>query len=98
MTTPTGQAEVWEYDQRGLKTKIIRADGSCLQLEYDSFDNPIGFIDPLGRKTTFEYDKYGYKLLSITSPGGRTTRFNLDGNGRLLEEIFADGSSTYPYL
>lgn len=93
MTTPTGQAEVWEYDQRGLKTKIIRADGSCLQLEYDTFDNPIGFIDPLGRKTTFEYDKYGYKLLSITSPGGRTTRFNLDGNGRLLEEIFADGSS-----
>ena len=49
-------------------------------------------IDPLGHKTTKEYDAAG-NLKDVTDPAKRTTTYTYDPANRLTEVSYSDGKT-----
>ena len=106
LTDPLGRVTAFEYNGRGLVTRITfalgTADEAFIEREYDAADNLIAEIDELGRRTEFTYDNLG-RLTSVEGPdpdgnGGPVWTFSHDAAGRLIEEIDPLGRVTqYTY-
>lgn len=89
--SPENRETNFEYYSNGLLKKMKRGT-MIISYEYDEFGNNTRIINPNGGITVNEYSNDGYQLLSVTSPEGRTTTFNYDGNKRLTNIGYADGN------
>lgn len=73
--------EKYSYDVYGNLTKIIYADGSVTNVEYDSVGNMTAAVDEKGRRTEYEYDIFG-NLVKIKYCDNTTETFEYDVEGR----------------
>ena len=91
-----GRRREYEWDVLGRMTKSISAAGTgheaVVEYVYTPNSKIAEVIDPLGNSTTFEYSVLGQKI-SETDARGNTTRWELDHNGMVTREIYADGTS-----
>lgn len=86
---------VWSVDGVNL-TQVIDAEGGQTDITYDSMNNPISVIDPMGYLTTYEYD--GTLLTSTTNALGQETSYTYTSEGFL--ETVTDplgNTTTYTY-
>ncbi|MDG0816435.1 RHS repeat domain-containing protein [Bdellovibrio svalbardensis] len=88
---PTG----FSYDSLARVTAIKQGDRQQT-FAYDSFGNLASVLDPLGRKTSFEYDKANRPVKQILA-GGNAIEFayDLDGN---LKSIKPPGKPNHSFV
>ena len=77
------------FDQSGLHRTTEDRVGRITTYNYDSSNNLIRIIDPVGLETNLYYSSG--KLSSITDPAGRTTSFQFSGE-KLARVIFPDST------
>jgi RHS repeat-associated protein len=69
MTDALGRVTSLTYTARGLLESMTQAVGTAdetsTSFEYDTSDNLTAVIDPLGRRTEYEYDRL-HRLISLT--------------------------------
>ena len=84
---------VVEYNEDGLMTARIDANGNVTEYSYDSGGLLSGISDPAdpSRSTTFDYS--GGSLSAITDLAGRTSFFRVDGDG--TGEFIATKTTVY---
>jgi RHS repeat-associated protein len=85
---PLGDPEaMFEFDERGLRTRTINRRGFEASFEYDQRTGELlRSIDPFGNATSYSYDSLG-RVVAQTTPTGATTQFEYDAGGRLLATI-----------
>lgn len=92
-----GQVTRVEYDQLNYVTRLIDALGRVTDFRRDALGNLTEMILPDGKSVwRYTYDELNF-LASVTSPGGRRTRYEttLRDNGRLWrDEIDPSGQRT----
>jgi len=71
----TAHTTTYEYDDRGLVTKITHPDGTFLQHVYDPYGNRLKTLGERGELTEWTYDSLGRKLTE-TDPNGNTTTYS----------------------
>ncbi len=80
---------VFEYDERGLVRRIVRAPGtpqeSVDEYAYDGAGHRTGHVAPSGARTIFEYDGLG-RLHRTRLPNGTVVEHAFDDSGNLVEE------------
>ena len=88
---PDGTTERTIYDKLDA---VLHADrlGRWTQDAYDSLDQLSYEIDPLGRKTNYCWCDCG-SLMSLTDPANHTTTWQHDLEGRIIEKVYADGTT-----
>lgn len=95
-TYPDGTTEQTAYDKLDaifMKDRI----GRWSQSAYNSLDQLVFELDPLGRKTQYEWCHCG-SLSKLIDPAGNTTSWHHDIQGRKIEKVYADGTSVdYSY-
>jgi YD repeat-containing protein len=85
-TTATG------YDASGNKTQETAPDGTVTKWEYlAGTDLVTAIVDPLGRRTTFQYDA-AYNRVAQSSPLGDRTTFTYDPLGRKVSQVDPRGN------
>lgn len=92
ITSPENSVTNFDYYANGL-LKSIKKGKIVTGYVYDKYGNIIEIVNPNGGKTKYKYSPDGYRLVSVTSPGGKTTSYTYDKNNRPDSIIFADGSS-----
>ncbi|HIA53570.1 MAG TPA: LysM peptidoglycan-binding domain-containing protein [Candidatus Melainabacteria bacterium] len=95
-TYPDATTEQTVYDRLDA---IFTKDriGRWSQSGYDSLDQLVFEIDPLGRKTDYDWCHCG-SLAKLTDPAGNVTRWHHDLQGRKIEKVYADQTSVkYAY-
>lgn len=83
-----GQANFFNYDDKGNLLSATDAKDHKTVLKYDSRGLPVETVDPLGNKTQLEYDAMG-NLIRLIDSLGNTAQFGYDSVGRLVEAIDA---------
>ncbi len=73
-------------DEVFVEGRQVSAEGSVFKGYFNDKGQPLLSIDPLGRKTTYEYDGAG-RLKNTVNPGGIKTEFVLDNRGNVLTEL-----------
>ena len=95
-TYPDGTAEQIIYDRLDA---VLHSDrlGRWTQDAYDRLDQLSYETDPLGRKTKYCWCACG-SLMALTDPSNHTTTWEHDLEGRVIEKIYADSTTTnYTY-
>ncbi|EKD94050.1 MAG: hypothetical protein ACD_28C00002G0002, partial [uncultured bacterium] len=88
-----------EVNSYGSPTEITDALGHTTSIEEDAFHlYPQTVINPLGHRTTTDYDYLSGKVLESTDANGLTSRFTYDGMGRLLKTYLPDPQTGVPTL
>jgi len=77
------QQTVYEYNGRGLVTRVINADNTSRVYVYDQNGNLIEAIDEDGYVREYTYDPRGL-VESISYSGGRNVRFAYNATGDLI--------------
>lgn len=95
-TYPDGTTEQTVYDRLDAIFSKDRI-GRWSQSAYDSMDQLTFELDPLGRKTQYDWCHCG-ALSKLTDPAGNVTKWHHDLQGRKIKKIYADQSSvSYAY-
>jgi RHS repeat-associated protein len=81
-----------EFDDRNLPVVARDALKGEWQWGYDRRGNLVGRIDPLGRRTQFQWD--GGRLVGLTDPAGQQTRLTYDRDGNLTALRTPDGAGS----
>ena len=84
MDDPDGQITIYEYDGRGLVTKVINALGDKKLNIYDENGNLISITDEDGYVIQYTYDARNLAQ-SITYSGGKKAEFTYNKVGQLVE-------------
>ncbi len=87
-TYPDATTEQTVYDRLDaifMKDRI----GRWSQSAYDSLDQLVFELDPLGRKTQYDWCHCG-SLSKLTDPAGNVTAWHHDLQGRKIEKVYAD--------
>jgi len=94
-TDASGLSLGYSYDNLNRVTSIIYPDGKSEQWSYSGCCPWImdSHTDRGGRSTYYEYDSRN-RLVQVTEPGKKVTRFVYDLDGNLVELIDSDGKST----
>lgn len=96
VTYPDGTFDQETYKYLDLATETDRI-GRTTQYYYNGIRQKVLTIDPLGRKTQFFWCLCG-AMSRLVDPMGKVTRWTHDGQGRLTEKIYPDGTkTTYAY-
>lgn len=82
-TDPTGRTWQYEYSDDGFLTKAMNPSGEATHYRYGS--NWTETLDPLRRKTRFEYDEKN-RLIKMRYPDGLVEKIGYDGSGNMTEE------------
>lgn len=88
---PDGTTEKTVYDRLDAIFSKDRND-RWSQSSYDSLDQLSFEIDPLGRKTQYDWCSCG-SLATLTDPAGNVTAWHHDLQGRKIEKVYADKTS-----
>jgi len=91
-TFPDGTTEQIKYRNIDPVAFIDRL-GRTTQQGYDSMDQMVFEIDPLGRKTQYTWCACG-SLAALTDAANHTTQWNHDLEGRVVQKVYADNTST----
>jgi RHS repeat-associated protein len=95
-TYPDGTSEqiVWDrLDEVMTKDR----NGRWSQKAFDSMDDLVYEIDPLGRKTQYTWCTCG-SMITLTDPANNTTTWQHDLQGRITRKIYADSTAiNYAY-
>lgn len=91
----------YEYDELGRQTEVTVAFGTAraatTRYEYDANGNRTAVIDPLGRRTAYEYDnanRLERVIYAAHAPGETTiTKYTYDLFGRLTDVTIALGTA-----
>jgi len=87
----------YEYEDAGQLDKTIMADGSTVDLNYDTVGNLVERINELGKSTSYSYDALN-RLTAMTEPGSVVTGYNYDTQDNLTSVTDAKGNTTsYAY-
>jgi RHS repeat-associated protein len=78
------------YDSAGQRVKVSYPDGTAETTRYDEDGFKVQESDRAGRIEQYTYDDRGQLSTLVTAEG--TTRYLLDGDGRLITEISPSGS------
>ena len=93
----SGKTEVYEYNDRFLKERVIYDDGTCEAYQYSEDSLKTGEISRLGHRKEWEYDAYG-RTIREKSPDGYEVRHAYDENHDLVRTWDTDGRETrYAY-
>ncbi|HIA52074.1 MAG TPA: LysM peptidoglycan-binding domain-containing protein [Candidatus Melainabacteria bacterium] len=93
---PDGTTEKTVYDKLDAIFSKDRI-GRWSQSSYDSLDQLAFEIDPLGRKTQYQWCSCG-SLLKLTDPANNVTSWNHDLQGRKIQKVYADKTAcNYAY-
>jgi RHS repeat-associated protein len=89
---PSGATLRFEYDEHGRLVHAMDANGSQWSWRHDAHGRLIARRACDGSEQTYDYE--GARLLGITEPDGRRTRFGYDRQG-LVDTLHApDGTTT----
>lgn len=91
---PDGHKWQVEYENFGHEVLATAPDGTVTLRVYDEAMRLTKGVDALGRQTVYEYGQELEHPTAVTDPAGRTTTFQYDGEGRLVETQEADGRTT----
>ncbi len=80
-----GQSTRYEYDERGNRTRIIKADNTQINLQYDGKGNLSRFQNEMQASWTFSYNEQG-QLIERGDPEGNYTRYAYE-DGQLVQVI-----------
>ncbi|HEY3489022.1 MAG TPA: RHS repeat-associated core domain-containing protein [Candidatus Deferrimicrobiaceae bacterium] len=106
VTDPLGHKTSYGYDANGNRISETDANGKIITFEYDSKGHLTKTINPLGGITVNSYGGSGCsscgggkdRLMEVTDPAGRTTRYEYDLLGRKTKVTDPAGAfSTYTY-
>ncbi len=89
ITNPLGDSMTYVYDDSRRISNITYGDYS-FDLTYDDFGN-IATVTQNGHTISYEYNASGL-LTSLTDANGNQAKMTYDGNDKLTEAVFADGS------
>ena len=89
ITNPLGNSMTYVYDDSQHVSHVTYGDYS-FDLSYDDFGN-IASVTQNGHTTAYEYNASGW-LTSLTDANGNRAQMTYDGNDKLTEAVFADGS------
>ncbi len=76
-----GMVERHYCDSRNRETRLVRADGSYQDFQYDDQDNLTRITDELGRTTSFAWDERRNRL-QATDPEGNTEQWTYTGQNK----------------
>ncbi len=98
--TPGLAPVAFAYDERGRLYQITEGAGSTARISKVFFKSN-GYIDyvldPLNRKTSFDYDPVG-RVIKQTLPNGKAIAFNYDANGNVTNLTPPDkGAHNFTY-
>lgn len=99
-TDPLSNTTSYSYDGAGNMTAVTDPLSHTTTYIYDSAGNMTTQTDPLSNTITYTYDANGNRLTEArtrTTPGGvvtMTTQYVYDGQDRLIETGYPDGSTT----
>ena len=84
VTRPSGiTTRLSDYNERGQATVFQTGTESPVHITYDEAGNILG-VASRGRQIQYQYNAEG-KLVSLTTPDGKTSRLQYDSAGRLTE-------------
>ena len=86
------EAFLVEYGDYGHQVTITSPEGHMAELLYEARMRPETAIDPLGRKTEYEYEDATPGPAAVTDPLGRTTYYAYDASGRVVKAENAAGA------
>ena len=86
-----GRSQKFDYDPRGLPTRVVHPDGFATRYGYDLAGNRTSQTNALGEVLTFTYDA-GNRLSTATDCRGFVTSNRYDGLGRLVETKAPNGT------
>lgn len=89
-TFEDGSSEIIKYDKLDAVSFQDRI-GRITKRTYDSQDRMVALIDPLGRKSQYEWCLCG-ALRKLTDPAGNSTEWHHDIQGRIIQKKYANGS------
>ena len=89
ITNPLGNSMTYVYDDSQHVSHVTYGDYS-FDLSYDDLGN-IASVTQNGHTTAYEYNASGW-LTSLTDANGNRAQMTYDGNDKLTEAVFADGS------
>jgi RHS repeat-associated protein len=93
----SGRKEQYRYDNNGRLTSLTDGLGRVTRHYYNSHNERVVTLDPLGWSTRVNYDLLG-RVRSVTDPRSKTTTYTRNGFGDLLELNSPDtGKSVYLY-
>ncbi len=87
------------FNQQGMQTQTIDRNGNIIAFEYQDADGdgipaePSVITLSTGQQYHFAYSSG--KLLSVTDPANRVTKFNIDYQGNLIQITNADNTNRY---
>jgi RHS repeat-associated protein len=87
---PDGTSDSYQYTAMSL-TQWTNRLNNVTQYKFNSLQQMVEMIDPLGRDTEFSYCECG-SLSGITDGNGNTTTFVRDVEERLIQKIYPDNS------
>ncbi len=67
-------------------------NGRWTERRYDSLDQLISEVDPLGRKVQYKWCDCG-SLSELIDPAGNVTAWHHDLQGRLIQKVYANGTT-----
>ncbi len=77
----------------GNLTTITDTYGRSLTLNYNRLFKLVAILDPLGRRTTLEYDSSGTRLQKITDPSGKSVQYTYNTRRQITKKVDKDGRS-----
>jgi RHS repeat-associated protein len=92
VVAPGGAAIEVEFDDRNLPMLARDALKGEWRWGYDGRGQLAGRVDPLGRRTQFQWD--GGRLVGLTDPAGQRTRLSYDRDGNLDGIRTPDGAES----
>jgi RHS repeat-associated protein len=99
-TDANGKTTSSVYGANGLPTSVTDAAGNTTHFQYDGSGNLTQQTDALGNLSTYTYDANNNKLSQTVTrtvngqPVAQTTGYKYDGNNRLTETDYPDGTKT----
>lgn len=97
VTDSLGRQQVYHFEGEGGLRRLVRhqrADGSFTTSEYDGSGRMIAQTDALGRKTEFDLDVATGRVLGVTTPEGKQTRYGYNSQGQRTQTTQPDGRRT----
>lgn len=90
-TDPLGNSTSYEYNDAGHPVKVSAPDRSTQQVELDSSQNVLAWVNPMGKIWTYTYDSLN-RLISSKDVFGNTTHYSYEGH---LLSLIVDADNNF---
>jgi RHS repeat-associated protein len=100
VTFNTGRVNSFAYDDNDNPTVLSRSGSgpaTISQLQYDTMDRVVGYIDAFGKNVNYAYDALG-RVATLKYPDGKMLTNNYDALSRLTNQVdWAGRQMSYTY-